>query len=477
MKKAKKRAILISSISLIALVFVMVISGVVIGATDRYAKFTKSVFINGDNMKGYTVQKAGLLVQEKVQREVKDLHLKLVHGDDVWQFDEKDFDVDDAVQKVVNNAFWANKISKKDSVNYIAGKTNNFKTAICDVIKNFDEKLEEIEQRINQPAQDAKVEFVPDQKPMFVVCDEHNGVEVDRDKLMLELKNKFFDEKDITIEIPTIQTKPSLTKEYFADKLNLQSKFTTSIKNSQAGRRNNVTVALKKLNGLVVKPDEIVSFNKITSPQDASGGYQNAIVIVNGEYVNGIGGGICQASTTLYNALVLANLEIDEVHKHTIPVHYVEHALDAMISDGYADLIFKNNSEDDIYIKSYVLGDDATVEIYGKSLPDGVTIKRVMEETVIPHNGDRVVKDETGEYANKVLYEGEYYRLKWPTEGYDAKAYKEYYRDGKLTKREEIRHEKYQPEEGIVIEGGQKLPEGFVLPKQDVVIYPPLNQQ
>ena len=237
-----------------------------------------------------------------------------------------------------------------------------------------------------------------------------------------------------------------------------------------------MALALKKLNGTIVKPNETKSFNQIVGPQTESGGYESAIIIINGAFKNGIGGGICQASTTLYNALLLADVEVDEVHKHTLPVKYVEMALDAMVSEGTSDLVFKNTSDNDLYIKSYVKGDDATVEIYGKSLPDGVTVKRSAEFIKsIPHGGDKVIVDTNGEYRDKVIYKGEYYRLKYPVDGYEAKAYKEYYKDGKLIDKQEIRHEKYSPQQGIVIEGAEDLPEGFVLPKQDVKIIKPNN--
>ena len=217
-----------------------------------------------------------------------------------------------------------------------------------------------------------------------------------------------------------------------------------------------------------------MSFNQITGPQTESGGYENAMVIYNGKFQNGIGGGICQASSTLYNACVLANLEIEEVHKHTLPVKYVELSLDAMVSEGFADLIFRNTSESDVYIKSYVVGDDAFVEIYGKTIPEGQTIKRVAEFVGnIPHNGDKIIPDTNGEYRDKVIYKGEYFRVKYPCEGYEAKAFKEFYKDGKLIKREQIRHEKYQPQDGIIIEGTEELPEGFVLPPQNVEFIKP----
>ena len=466
MKKWK----LFTSLGIFAILTFVVISGLIMDANDRKTKFSDNIYINGSNVRGYTVEKATQVLTDNIKSKIEDINVKIKYEDKVWCFDENDFEVDDAIKNVVSLAFKTDKFSSSDAINLISSKKNNYQTSLFDVFKDFDKKIDNIVAEIDKEPKNACVKFQPNEKQMFIVEKEENGIKVDREKLVDDLKSNFLKSKDIEVYVSTESVEPEIKSNYFDDKLSLQSKFSTSIKNSQAGRRNNVTVALNKVNGTVVKPNELVSFNHLTSPQDASGGYQNAIIILNGVYTNGMGGGICQASTTLYNALVLANLEIEEVHKHTIPVHYVEHALDAMISDGYADLIFKNTSESDIYIKSYVSGDDAVVEIYGKSIPDGVTIKRVAEETEIPHNGDKVIVDTKGEYANKVLYKGEYYRLKWPEVGYDAKAYKEYYKDGKLIKREEIRHETYQPQQGIVIEGAQELPEGFVLPEQDVKI-------
>ena len=466
------------SVALFLLVATLTIAGVFIDYNNQNTKFTQSVYINGSDVKGYTVEKANKVVAENMEKSLEDIDIKIVYGDKTWQFDRSDFEIDEAVKTVVGKAFRTSKLTNRDAVNFISEKTGNFSTSINQVFKNFDQKIDGIVEEIQFEPTDSQVKFNPNAKQMFEITEAKDGLNVDKEKLVEDLKSQFLKNKNIVVNVCTYPVKPKITSDYFADKLSLQSKFTTSIKDSQAGRRNNVTVALNKINGTVVKPNEIVSFNALTSPQDESGGYQNAIVILNGKYTNGIGGGICQASTTLYNACVLANLEIEEVHKHTIPVHYVEHALDAMISDGYADMIFKNTSQNNIYIKAYVDGDNATVEIYGKTLPDGVTIKRVAEEVaVIPHEGDKVVPDTNGEYADKVMYKGEYYRVKWPSEGYEAKAYKEYYKGNKLIKREEIRHEKYQPQQGIVVEGTQDLPEGFVLPKQDVTIYPPQKEQ
>lgn len=469
----KKKTSLILSFALFAVALVLVVAGMF---TNNYhsTHFDKNTFINGANVGGYTVERATQVVASKMEQDLDNVDIKIIYKDKVWSFDKNDFDTNAAVKQVVSKAFATTKFGDKNAVDFVSQKTGSFKTGLNSVFKNFEQKIDEIESQINCEPQNARVEFLPNSDTMFNVVAEKNGTKLNREQLVADLEKQFLNTKEIVVYASTTSVEPEIKSSYFDDKLNLQGKFSTSIKNSQEGRRHNVTLALEKLNGLVVKPNEMVSFNQISGPQTEQGGYKDAIVIFNGKFQNGIGGGICQASTTLYNALVLANLQIDEVHKHTLPVKYVELSLDAMVSDGYADLIFTNNSNDDVYIKSYVSGDDAVVEIYGKTLPENTTVKRVAEFVGnIPHRGDKIVPDTNGEYANKVLYKGEYYRLKYPCEGYEAKAFKEYYKNGKLVDREQIRHEKYQPQDGIIIEGTQELPEGFVLPKQDVEFIEP----
>lgn len=474
-KKRNKKRNLIFCLGLLCLAVTMVATGVVM-SNDGSSKFSKNVYINGTNVGGYTKTEAVQVVTEKLNAKVDNLSIELLHDGKSWRFDHGDFQVDNAVSQVVNSAYSISKLGEKQTLKYLAENGANFNVALNLVIKNFDQTIDEIAEEIYTEPQNAFVEFTPNEKQNFNVVAEKQGEELDKEMLMQKLEDGFLNGDDIKIEIPTKKIEPEIKADFFADKLNLQSKFSTSIKNSQSGRRHNVALALKKLNGTIVKPNEIKSFNQIVGPQTESGGYESAIIIINGAFKNGIGGGICQASTTLYNALLLADVEVDEVHKHTLPVKYVEMALDAMVSEGTSDLVFKNTSDNDLYIKSYVKGDDATVEIYGKSLPDGVTVKRSAEFIKsIPHSGDKIIVDTNGEYRDKVIYKGEYYRLKYPVDGYEAKAYKEYYKDGKLIDKQEIRHEKYSPQQGIVIEGAEDLPEGFVLPKQEVKIIKPNN--
>lgn len=489
LKRKKNRNFFVGS-AMLAFVLIVALIGQ-LQLSNTVDTFGNGNYINGESVSGYTVEQASQMLTDKLSEQTNGVTIEIMYKDKIWKFNQDDLEIEQAVKQVVQNAYDTYRLNQSNSsktdknmsnssiLNSLSGNKNQaHKISLKSTFANFDNKIDEIIAEIESEPVDASVKFDPLKDEIFEVVPEKDGVKVDREKLVNDLENQFLKTKEIKVYVNTSSVKANRTASYFDNKLNLMSSFRTTLKGSQEGRRHNVNLALKKFNGKVVKAGEKVSFNEITSPQTEEGGYKNAIVILNGKFVNGVGGGICQASTTLYNACVLANLEINEVHKHTLPVGYVELSLDAMVTNGYADMVFTNTSEDDIYIKTYTTEDEAVVEIYGDSIPEGETIKRVAEFIGnIPHNGDKVVVDESGEYSDNVLYKGEYYRVKYPREGYEAKAYKEVYKDGTLVSREQIRHEKYQPVDGLIVEGAKEPPKDYVIPPTDVEFIKPQEQE
>ena len=128
--------------------------------------------------------------------------------------------------------------------------------------------------------------------------------------------------------------------------------------NPAEDRSTNLRVACSRINGVVVQPGKSFSFSKTILPRSAKNGYVKAKVISNGEYVEGYGGGICQVSSTLYNAMLNANLPATERHTHSLAVSYVPVGMDATIAGTYKDLKFKNVFEKPIQIQAVM--DDAT---------------------------------------------------------------------------------------------------------------------
>lgn len=145
----------------------------------------------------------------------------------------------------------------------------------------------------------------------------------------------------------------------------LLSTFTTKYGTGDVNRNINIALAAKSINSVVLMPGETFSYNDLIGECSTKTGYKAATIYMNGELSTGIGGGICQVSTTLYNTVLRANLEIVERRNHSLGVTYVPSGQDAMVSIGTQDFKFKNNREYPIKVVAYVGTGSVTCQIYG----------------------------------------------------------------------------------------------------------------
>lgn len=204
----------------------------------------------------------------------------------------------------------------------------------------------------------------------YVVYPHENGVDfnisVDEAKAMLnEVKDEY--------EIPLKYTAPSVTTnmigtEAFPD---LLAKFSTNYNARDTDRTTNLRLAAEKINGTVLMPGETFSYNTVVGERTIAAGYKEAAMYQNGEVVDGLGGGICQISTTLYNAVLYSNLEIVERRNHQFVPSYSKAGRDATVVYGSIDFKFKNTRNYPVKILCTVSGGVAKCEIYGlKENPD-----------------------------------------------------------------------------------------------------------
>ena len=473
MKLNKILKTLIFILSMVIVVCLIILFVQTLIEPNEKDEFTENVVISGINVKGLTKNQAENEIEKSLNSKLNDLKITLTYKDKKWEYSSKDFNVNTKVHVIVDDAYRYTKLSsdKQQALNILSTQGYNFDVAFDYIFPDFQQKLELIKAEIEKEPVNSEVTFLPNEEEKFKISKSENGIKINEDKLYSVIENQFKTQNEINVEIETIEISPEINEEWFSDKLELLGEFTTDLSTSKGGRKHNVTLALSKINGKVVESNEEVSFNALTGPQTVEEGYESAIIIMNGQFVEGVGGGICQASTTLYNALLLSGVDIQEVHKHTLPVGYVELSLDAMVNEGTADLRFKNVSDYPIYINAYVEGNTAYARIYGQPLEKGVTYKRSVEYVrTIPHKGDKIIKDEKGEYSDKVNYVGEYYRLSYPKEGYEAKGYLEKYKDGELISKIMVRHEIYEPKMGVLIEGvKQKTKDEETNSKVDVI--------
>ncbi len=443
-------------------------------------KFKEGTTINGIDVGGLSKQQAQNIVATKMMDYRKEIVINLHHNDKTWTWTGKDFEIDNQIMPYVESVFnyfnEGNLIEKKLKLTKLNGDTT-FNISYGEILTGLEEKIKNLSNEIDIPAVDAKLNFDVTKENPLVFTQEQYGEVVDQEALKTIIDEKLLNSVKIDVEVPMIEVIPNVLKIDLEKTVAKRGSFSTNYSSSSEDRKHNVKHALEAFNGMVITPQQEVSFNETTGSRTAENGYKKANVILNGVYVEGTGGGVCQASTTLYNALLNADVEILEVNKHTLPASYVWLAFDAMVSEGYSDLKFKNNTDANLYIKTSADDENVYVEVYGKPFAENEYVQRRVEFLgAIPHPGDRIVPDTDGQYSNKVTYKGEYLRLKYPREGYKAKGYIDRYKDGVLIESELIRDETYQPQEGIIIEGTEEVTEGITLPPNTVNFIPPQEE-
>jgi len=165
----------------------------------------------------------------------------------------------------------------------------------------------------------------------------------------------------------------------------LIAQFKAELKNPFYGEMNNVKLAAESLKGTVVRPGEVFSQNETLGPYTEEKGYQVGPMFVGTRLTESIGGGVCKIATLLYNAAILANLEIVERHHHSMPVTYVSPGQDATVAYGVKDLKFRNTTQDNILIWAGTEGNVAYIAFYGKAVPPKVTWQhRILKEVPFP---------------------------------------------------------------------------------------------
>jgi len=201
------------------------------------------------------------------------------------------------------------------------------------------------------------------------------GVKLDLEKFKKEINEslKCLDEEKYISDLPVIFTDPKITTQNILTGLAIYEEFgtySTSLENKEENTIYNIALASKAINGILIKPQEIFSFNKYVGPAEKADGYKESTIIANGIFVDGYGGGICQVSSTLYNVVLLVNLPIVERYNHSVygeATKYVPLGQDAAIFYGYKNLRFKNNLDHEIVVFAKILGDRLQIDILGQN--------------------------------------------------------------------------------------------------------------
>lgn len=320
---------------------------------------------------------------------------------------------------------------------------------------NLKNKLNNIEKNIYIAPKNATIKTNSNSEKVFIVVNERLGVCVDTQKLYNDICEKYLKDEKLIFNIPTLKIYPQIYAKDLLVYTHLRADFSTDISSSSSDRKHNIKNALNRLNKLEIAPNEMFSFNKTIGKRTKENGYREAKIIVNNEFVDGLGGGVCQVSSTLYNSALLAGLEIVEANKHSKQVGYVKYGFDAMVNFGSSDLKFKNNTNEKITIITNFSSSKLRIRIFGEDL-NNVTYKLTNEIISTTTPTEIVEYDNENKYLDKVIYEDEYFYLKKANTGMEVKSYREKYINGNLMEKQLLRFDKFKAQNAIKIYGTKK---------------------
>ena len=234
-----------------------------------------------------------------------------------------------------------------------------------------------VEQRVNQTAQDAQVATFDFSKRAFTFTDERVGARLKTEELYRQITDALDRHAyTATINASTEPVMPGVTKAELMSTFTCVSSFTTQLTNDK-NRNTNIRLAAQAVNGTAIMPGETFSFNQATGQRTVEKGYQPAAAIAGGTTVDEVGGGVCQVSSTLFNAAAMANLAIVQRSPHAWPSNYVDAGRDATVNWPDLDFKFRNDKTTPVFIVAFCESNACTVEIYGAALDAGVTIELI----------------------------------------------------------------------------------------------------
>lgn len=369
----KKKIVIISAVAA-AVVVVLGAAGVLLfqnlNKESEAAKqseefmYAENTVVSGVDISNRTVELAKKLLERNEDKFVTPITFDIdVNGKD-FQLKEADFtytyNIDDVLAQIKSDTE-KNQLATDEN-----GKTTYTITATVvddSITKNVSKLCEEND---SEPKNAYVTDFKPYSENRFSFEEAVNGIKVDAKDLSTKIKDGFSKGNSVSkIAAVTETLKADMDAETLESKLVKLSTYETYSTNTENGT-SNMKVALSACNGSVIKPGENWSFNSCTGDSNLeSNGYKSAHVISEGKIIDGIGGGICQASSTIYNAAVRANLEIEERHNHQWASSYVPTGLDATIDYPNLDLVLSNPTKYQMFLECRVEGSTLYASFWG----------------------------------------------------------------------------------------------------------------
>lgn len=376
-------------------------------------------------------------IKDKKEEELVKKKMNLFYMDKEYKYGLKElgfyYDYEDAVNKAYSVGREGNIFNRIKDI--LQSKRSGVEISLVSNInmEKINQKIDIISQDIEREVKDAEFHF---NNGRITITDEVVGKAVDKDRLRQAIQDNIYILDNL--QIPVEDIIPKMSKDLLSRINGVIGEYSTSFKGSSQNRIENIRLSSNSIKGKILMPGESVSFNEATGPREGKFGYKEASVIVAGEFTPAIGGGVCQTSTTLYNALLLADVTILERSPHSIPAKYVKFGQDAAVAFGFLDLKFRNDFDYPVYFDSKIIGDRVYFYVYGDKQTRDYSVKIDSEiiET-IPYK-EEIILDKTLEPGSKVL-------VQEGRNGYRVNTYKSIIKSNKTVSKDLISKDFYKP--------------------------------
>lgn len=414
--------------------------------------FYEGIYLDNIVLSGKTLAEAKALFSQRADEKLAEMTLNIHYDDAIHQFDYRDINAKIDWEVKLEEAYQIARTGVMEDryqrIMALKDKELKFETLLSYHVDLIKEDILAIAENIFLAPVDADIAFSPSASDKFKISNEETGLYVDGEALYAEASQQIHNGTFETIVIEPEILVPSVLAANLQKATHMVTKFSTDLLQSTDNRIFNVELALSKVNGYRINPGEVFSFNDSVGPRTTSTGFKMAPVIMPDKSLqDGIGGGICQASSMLYNAALMAGMEIVERYHHSFPVAYVPYGLDATVSYGGADIRFKNTNDTPMFLRTYSVGKLVYVEIYGEPLPNAgkIVLESVLTERV-PAPATQRIEDTTGKHVTTPGGQKEHVKSR---DGLRVTSYLHYYEQGKLIKTEVVRKDYYRPIQGI----------------------------
>jgi len=356
-------------------------------------KICGGVTISGVCVEGMTKTEASSAIQAWWEKR-KDRTITLTALDSKWQGTLGDFGASPDTRGAVKRAFEVGRsggiINRAICVLTSFGNGKHIIANILTDERSVKRIVRKVAGEVDRPYRDAKLLVAESQ---LQIKPESCGIKIARQAAYSTISDAL--ERGLSVIPLSVEVdKPKVTADDARSIDTLLASYTTYFNRGKVDRTHNLTLAAGSINGYVVKPGAVFSANAAIGPREASRGYRNAIIFVRGKLEEGLGGGTCQVSSTLYNSVLLAGLKIVERNHHSRPVPYVPPGRDATVAYGLLDFSFRNTNPQSIAIITSITGSRLTINIYGAAT-DKKKVAILMSRGARIAAGSKTIIDDT----------------------------------------------------------------------------------